>query len=132
LFWKEKQDNSEMFFFESNDRRLAYRVCPHANTPIAFEFGGEKVQVVNIGAGGLAFKNKGFKSGDTQTIELLLPYQNVTLAPVLEIKTIDDQNVCHCKFREIGEDEVEVIHNYVLKRQKEIMQSQKANKNVTS
>ena len=122
MFWKEKQDNPEIFSFEFNDRRLSYRVYPSANVPIAFEFCGEKVQVVNISAGGLAFKNKAFKSGDTQTIELLLPYQNVTLAPVLKIKTIDDQNVCHCQFREIGEDEVEAIHQYVLKRQKEIMQ----------
>ena len=132
MFWKEKQNNSKMFSLESNDRRLFYRVFPPVNVPMVFEFGGEKVQMVNLCANGLAFKNKGFKSGDTQTIELLLPYQNVTLAPVLEIKTIDDQNVCHCKFREIGEDEVEEIHHYVLKRQKEIMQSQKAHKNVTS
>ncbi len=118
MFWKEKQDNSELFSFESNDRRLAYRVSPHANAPIVFEFGGEKVQVVNIGAGGLAFKNKGFKRGDTQTIELLLPCQNITLAPILKINTVDDQNVCHCQFREIGEDEVEAIHQYVLDRQK--------------
>ena len=132
MFWKEKQNNSKMFSLESNDRRFFYRVFPPVKAPMVFEFGGEKVQMINICADGLAFKNKGFKSGDTQTIELLLPYQNVTLAPVLEVETIDDQNVCHCLFREIGEDEVEVIHHYVLKRQKEIMQSQKANKNVTS
>jgi len=125
LFWKEKQNDSEIFSFESNDRRLAYRVSPHSNAPIVFEFGGEKVQVVNISAGGLAFKNRGFKSGDTQTIELLLPYQNVTLSPILGINTIDDQNVCRCQFREIGEDEVELIQQYVLKRQKEIKRSKK-------
>jgi hypothetical protein len=126
LFWKEKQDNSEMFSLESNDRRLAYRVHPPANVPIVFEFGREKVQVVNIGAGGLAFKNKGFKSGDTQAIELPLPHQNATLAPILEINTIDDQDVCHCQFSEIGEDEIEAMHQYVLNRQKKIVQSKKA------
>jgi hypothetical protein len=115
-----------MFSFESNDRRSSYRASPLANAPIVFEFGGEEVQVINISAGGLAFKNKGFKSGDTQTIALLLPRQNVTLAPILKIKTIDDHNVCHCQFREIGEDEVELIHQYVLKRQKEVIQSKKA------
>ncbi len=126
MFWKEKRNNSEMFSFESNDRRSSYRVSPSANAPIAFEFGGEKVQVLNIGAGGLAFKNKGFKSGDTQAIELLLPHQNVTLTPVLEINTIDDQNICHCNFSAVGEDEVELIHQYVLNRQKEIIQPKKA------
>ncbi len=131
MFWKEKQNNSDVFSLESNDRRLAYRVPPPANAPIAFQFGGEKVPVINIGAGGLAFKNKGFKSGDIQTIELLLPYQNVTVMPVLEITTIDDQNVCHCNFSAIGEDEIELIHRYVLSRQKEIMQSKKASNNRT-
>ena len=126
MFWKEKRNNSEMFSFESNDRRSFYRASPLANAPIVFEFGGKKVQVVNISAGGLAFKNKGFKSGDTQTIALLLPRQNVTLAPILKINAIDDQNVCHCQFREIGEDEIELIHQYVLKRQKAVIQSKKA------
>ena len=131
MFWKEKQNDSEIFSLESSDRRLAYRASPHSNAPIAFEFGGEKVQVVNISAGGLAFKNKGFKNGDTHTIELLLPYQNIILAPVLKINTIDDQNVCHCNFSAIGEDEVELIHQYVLNWQKEIMQSKKASNNRT-
>lgn len=131
MFWKEKQDNLELFSFESEDRRKAYRVVPHENFPIVFEFGGEEVQAINIGAGGLAFKNKGFKKGDTQTIELLLPSQNVTLAPILKINTIDDQDVCHCEFSTISEDEVELIHQYVLKRQKEIIQSKKTSRNGT-
>lgn len=129
MFWKEKQDNSEIFSYEANDRRSAYRVCPPANAPIVFEFGGEKVQVVNVGAGGLAFKNKGFKSGDTQSIELLLPYQSITLATILEINDIDDENVCHCQFRKIGEDEIDAIHQYVLNRQKKIIESKKASNN---
>ena len=129
MFWKEKQNDSEMFSLESNDRRLAYRVLPQANVPIVFEFGGEKVQMVNICANGLAFKNKGFKSGDTQTIELPLSYRNITVAPILEINSIDDQNVCHCQFREIREDEVEAMHQYVLNRQKKIDLSKKTSKN---
>jgi hypothetical protein len=126
LFWKEKQNNSKMFSLESNDRRLFYRVLPPVNAPMVFEFGGEKVQMVNICANGLAFKNKGFKSGDTQAIELPLPYHNITVMPILEINTIDDQSICHCQFSEIGEDEIEAMHQYVLNRQKKIVQSKKA------
>ena len=86
------------------------------------------MQVIDISSGGLAFKNKNFKSGDTQPIEFLLPNQNVPLAPILEIIAIGEQNICHCRFCKIGKDEIEAIHQYVLKRQKEIMQSKKKRK----
>lgn len=129
MFWKRKQNNSELFFRKTDGRRSSYRAPPSKSAPIVFEFGGEKVQVINISSGGLAFKNKNFKSGDTQSIEFLLPNQNVSIASILAIIAIGEQNICHCQFCEIGEDEIEAIHQYVLKRQKEIMQSKKERKN---
>jgi len=125
LFWKKKKNNSELFFQETKGRRSSFRVSPSKNAPIVFEFGGVKVQVIDISAGGLAFKNKDFKSGDTQPIEFLLPDQKVSIAPILAIIAIGKQNICHCQFCKIGEDEIEAIHQYVLKRQKEIMPSKK-------
>jgi hypothetical protein len=128
LFGKRKQNNSELFFRETNCKRSSYRVPPSKSAPIVFEFGGEKVQVIDISSGGLSFKNKDFKSGATQPIEFLLPNKNVSIAPILAIIAIGKQNICHCQFCEIREDEYEAIHQYVLKRQKEIMQSKKRKK----
>ncbi len=84
--------------------------------------------MIDISSGGLAFKNKNFISGATQPVEFLLPNQKVSIAPILVIIAIGEQNICHCQFCEIGEDEVEAIHQYALKRQKEIMQSKKRKK----
>ena len=126
MFWKRKQTDSEIFSLKLNDRRSSYRVSPSASDPIVFEIKGHKARVVNISAGGLAFKCKYFHDGDSLAIEFLLPYLDVSIAPILEIKKIDKQNICHCGFKEIGEDEVEAIHQYVLERQKELRQSKKA------
>jgi len=117
LFWKKKQNDSELFLQKTDSRRLSYRIAPSIDAPIIFKFGGEKVQVIDISAGGLAFKNKDFKSGDTQPIELLLPDQNISIAPILAIIAIGEQNICHCQFCKIREDEIEAIHQYVLERQ---------------
>jgi c-di-GMP-binding flagellar brake protein YcgR len=126
LFWKRKQTDSEIFSLKLNDRRASYRVSPSKSAPIVFDIKGHKARVVNISAGGLAFKCKHFTDGDSLAIEFLLPYLDVSIAPILEIKKIDKQNICHCNFKEIAEEEVEAIHQYVLERQKELMQSKKA------
>lgn len=125
MFWKRKKSSTEIFSLETEDRRLYYRVSPSAEAPVIFEFGGEKVKANDIGAGGLAFKNKHFKKGDTQAIELRLPEQDVSITTILTISEIDKQNICHCHFSETAAYGAEAIHQYVLKRQKEIIQSQK-------
>lgn len=128
MFWKREQNSSEIFCYESKDRRSSFRVFPAESAPIVFELDGEKVGVIDIGAGGLSFKNKNFRNGDSLSIEFLLPGWNVPITTALKINEIDQQNICHCQFKEIGADEVEAIHQYVLKRQKEVIQSKKAKK----
>lgn len=125
MFWKRKKNSTEMFSIETQDRRLYYRVPPAANAPVIFEFGGEKIKAIDIGAGGLAFKNKQFKERDTQTIELRLPEQDIPITTVLIIHEIDKQNICHCRFSKTTAGGVEAIHQYVLERQKEIIQDRK-------
>jgi hypothetical protein len=129
LFWRRAQNNSEIFHYETKDRRSSLRVFPAESAPIVFELDGEKVPVIDIGAGGLSFKNKNLGNGDSLSIEFLLPGQNISITAVLTVKAIDSSRICHCEFKDIGADEVEAIHQYVLKRQKEVIQSKRAQKN---
>jgi hypothetical protein len=114
-----------MFSYESFDRREHFRVYPSISAPIFLIFNGEQAQVINIGAGGLAFKNKSFKKGDSLSVEFKLPIENVSLSALLEVKVVDDKNICRCQFKEIGAEASEAIHQYVLIRQKEIIRSKK-------
>lgn len=125
MFWKGKKGSKDIFSLDSRERRLYYRVSPAAKAPVVFELGGEKVKAIDIGAGGLAFKNQNFKSGDSQAIALQLPQEEMPVPAVLTINEIDKQNICHCGFSEITKDGAEAVHQYVLKRQKEIIQSRK-------
>jgi len=121
LFWKDKQNSSEIFSYESNDRRTYFRIYPAENEPVFFLLGGKKVQVIDISAGGLSFKAKDLKMGDFLSVEFVLPHQNASVSALLKIKSIDRRNICHCRFNELGEDEIEAIHQYVLIRQKEMI-----------
>ena len=88
-------------------------------------FGDEEVEVYDIGAAGLSFKNEHFSIGETRASRIDLPELAPTIHTVLKILTIDEKDICHCKIKKIQEPAVERIHQYVLKRQKEILQEKK-------
>lgn len=51
------------------------------------------------------------------------------ITAILEIVEIDREGVCHCRYKEVDDDEIERLHQYVLVRQKEEMRSQKKGNN---
>ena len=128
MFWKRKKNNSEFFSCEADDRRASFRVCPSEDEPIVFKSGAKGVKVLDISAGGLSFENSDFVEGDSLVVEFALPGQNMTIAAMLEILSICGQNICHCRFEKIEETAVEEIHQYVLARQKEILNEEKKSK----
>jgi hypothetical protein len=123
LFWKKRQssDNSELFHYESNDRRKFFRVRPSENVPVQFKVGKKKNQVRDIGAAGLSFKNIMFKRGAIFTATIELPGLSSSIKAELLVVTIDTNGFCHCKFKEITKEAIENVHQYVLRRQKEIL-----------
>ena len=125
LFPKKERKDSELFQFESTERRQWFRVQPSAILPIMLRFGEEEVEVYDIGAAGLSFKNEHFSIGETRASRIDLPELAPTIHTVLKILTIDEKDICHCKIKKIQESAVERIHQYVLKRQKEILQEKK-------
>ena len=118
MFWKSERNNSDMFSYETDDRRASFRVYPSEDEPIVFRFGEKEIRVIDIGAGGLSFKNNDFTGKNTHPVNFGLPGQNSKISTTLEVIKIDQKNICHCRFKGIQEDAVEKIHQYVLTRQK--------------
>jgi hypothetical protein len=114
-----------MFHFESKERRKWFRIQPSTTDPIVVRFGEEDVQVRDIGAAGLSFSDQHFSAGETRSSLIDLPGLGPTIQAELTIVSIDKKNACHCEFKEIQEPAVERIHQYVLKRQKEILQEKR-------
>jgi len=129
LFLKRNKNRSDLFSFETENRRHDFRVRPSDTRPVVIKLGQEEIRVINISAHGLAFKNSGLKEGESHRMVLLLPDRDSAIRPILEIVEIDREGVCHCCYKEIDDDEIEQVHQYVLVRQKEVIRSQKKGRN---
>ena len=128
LVQKQKDAVSDMFQFDTRERRESFRIKPSENAPVRLRFNGVQVDVLDISADGLSFKNQMFSQADVSRTCLEIPWGLPAIPVVLEIIDIDDKDVCHCKFNEIDEEGIEQIHQYVLIRQKEIIYSKKKQK----
>ena len=128
LYWKKKTSDRRLLIYETDNRRDSFRLNPPEDVPVRFRFGEKEHRVIDIGAGGLSFKNSNFSEGDTGLITFSLPGQDTTISTTLEIRRICEKGFCHCKFTEIEEDAVERIHQYLLAVQKEILRSKKGEK----
>jgi hypothetical protein len=91
---------------------------------IAFQ--GKSVFVKDIGAGGLSFCNKNFKVGDSQSVTLDLPAEEMMIRVTVEIIEMDQQGVCHCRFTASSHDAINAIHRYMLKVQKHTLRRKKS------
>ena len=122
---KQSRNNSELFRYESKDRRKFFRIRPAENAPVQFRIGEKKLPVRDIGAAGLSFKNETFKRGAILTATIELPDLSSRIEADLLVVTIDTNGFCHCTFKEITKAAIESVHQYVLQRQKEILQQRK-------
>ena len=128
MYWKKKTSDRRLLIYETDNRRDSFRLNPPEDVPVRFRFGEKEHRVIDIGAGGLSFKNSNFSEGDSGLITFRLPGQDTTISTTLEIRRICEKGFCHCKFTEIEEDAVERIHQYLLAVQKEILRSKKGGK----
>lgn len=114
-----------MFHFYSGERRKWFRIQPSKLEPIVLCVDDHKINIRDIGAAGLSFNNHNFSIGPLESCQLDLPELGPAIPIKLQIITIDEKNVCHCEFNTIEKGAVERIHQYVLRRQKEILREQK-------
>jgi hypothetical protein len=144
LFWKRKTDNgqdtagsfsqgkkadaveTDLFEYKQNDRRGSFRIRPSKTEPILFRFSGQVVRVSDISAAGISFPDGGFSVGDSHTADIDLPGFGPSVPAELHIVAIDEHGICHTEFTHIESKAMERIHKYVLKRQKEVLQEERA------
>jgi PilZ domain len=133
LFWKKmKQITDTQDPMEADEQREAYRFIFKGEFRLPMNFKQKPVQVINISAGGMAFKNEGFKQYDADQITLVfdLPHhrQETVFSAQLRILDISDQGICHCIFENCTIQEYEIIHKYVLEMQKKELSAQHRNR----
>ena len=127
VFRKKTKPDTEMFHFNTRERRKWFRIQPSDAEPILLRIEDKEIHIRDIGAAGLSFRNDDLSPGLLEFTLLDLPETGPAIPIRLNILTIDRQNVCHCEFTAVEDGAVERIHQYVLRRQKEILRAQKEN-----
>ena len=122
MFWKKKKPPTELLDHPSDNQRDAFRYAFRPDQQFSIRFKNKQVTVLNISAGGLAFKNQGFSPYDSDYVHFQLEIPNFLGDPSfsadLRILRIDENDVCHCIFEQCPLVHHELIHKYVLEMQK--------------
>ncbi len=124
MFRKEKKkDRSEddLSLDIRADRRRYFRIEPDPGDPVFLSDDSRKYPVTDLAAGGLAFEAGPFSPGREYGGRLIFPdlasTGPLTLRAVREVR----KNVIGAEIIEIDEEDRELIHAFVLHRQKEEM-----------
>lgn len=133
MFSKNKKANeSDMILIEDRatadrEQRDTYRYVFAPEKRLSMQFKGKTVEIMDISAGGLAFKNRGFSRYDSDQVSLVLEMPNFNGNPCFKAHTrilhITANHFCHCIFEDCSVDEYEIVHKYVLEMQKQDLNS---------
>ncbi len=124
MFWKKRKPNKKTLLdFKSSNQRNAFRYRHGARYIPEIVFLGKKLNLLDISASGTSFTAENFSAGDSDYVKLDLNDPETKIMPVLSLKINilsrdEDSNVCHCCFENITEEQEELIHRYILNKQK--------------
>ena len=100
--------------------RGAFRVYPSDDAPILIKIkGGKTTKAVDICAGGISFPNDNYEKGATYECKIKLTRDLDPFAAKVIIHKIDDKDICRCSIVESTNEQDDMVHHYVLERQKE-------------
>lgn len=129
MFWKKKQRPIELVSVTSTTKRENYRYTPADPADIPCVFRGRKILIHDISAGGISFENCSFSQGDSGDMEIWFEEPGLKKKGLLSVRinvlSIDEKGLCHCSFDNLDEDDQEVIHQYLLIKQKQEIQKKK-------
>ena len=106
--------------------RGSYRVYPSDDEPILIKIqGGKTSKAIDICAGGISFPNDNYDKGSTHDCKIKLSRDVEPFAAKVIIHKIDDGDVCRCSITDTTDEQDDMVHHYVMERQKEDIISKK-------
>lgn len=115
MFWKKKTSDKGLIEYDKDNKRENFRLDAHEDSPVYAVFGNQKVLMLNISAGGVAFEFDQGHKGCKREITVFLPgRKGMVLSAQAEIVTITGTNICHCALTGLDEGTIEQIHQYIL------------------
>jgi hypothetical protein len=125
LFWNKKKEDKKMFEVPEGNRG-SYRVYPSDDEPILIKIkGGKTSKAVDICAGGISFPNDDHEIGSIHECKIKLSRDVEPFAAKVIIHKIDDTNICRCSITDTTDEIDDMVHHYVMGRQREDIQAKK-------
>ncbi|MBT4258282.1 MAG: hypothetical protein HOD90_00050 [Nitrospina sp.] len=125
MFWNKKKEDKKMFEVPEGNRG-SYRVYPSDDEPILIKIkGGKTSKAVDICAGGISFPNDDHEIGSTHECKIKLSRDVEPFAAKVIIHKIDDTNICRCSITDTTDEMDDMVHHYVMGRQREDIQAKK-------
>jgi len=131
LFWtKKKADQLEVEVDEpQNDaaeRRESFRIGADPDNPMLVTIGDLEYTATNLSAGGLAIRARGLVAGKKYSIRLQLPDGSPVILTEVGVVSVTSQRLCRCKFLQLSAVSRDVLHRYILAREKQQIRNTRA------
>ncbi|MGD8564669.1 MAG: PilZ domain-containing protein [Desulfarculaceae bacterium] len=105
------------------DRRKHGRVVPSPDVPVTLDIENQTVELQDISAGGCSFFfPEHLESGWLHQCRLQLPGQAGPFDLQLIIVRSDSTRLAHCRFEELSVKHFDLIQDYVLERQEDLLE----------
>ena len=126
MFWKKKNKKPALGFLAPKfGPRESFRVRPSLGDPLFININKKSESILDISSGGMSFNNVGLTLHKNYTAAFDLPDEGLPIIAEILIVRIKDEEVCYAQFVGLSQKTEDRIHEYVLQRQKENMQSGK-------
>ncbi|MGV7222493.1 MAG: PilZ domain-containing protein [Nitrospinales bacterium] len=126
MFWKKKDKKKALGFSAPKfGPRESFRVRPSLEEPLFISINKKSEPVFDISSGGISFVNTGLTLHKTYTAAFDLPDDGLPIIAEILIIRIKNDEICYAQFVGLSQKTEDRIHQYVLQRQKENMQSGK-------
>jgi len=106
--------------------RSAYRVVPDPDDPIILQLDGKLTRILDISATGFSAPNDIVKAGRRYPFSMDLPTSSAPLNGYVDVLPDTGNGELHCKFVDPSSTEVDMLHHYVLVRQKDVLRAMRA------
>jgi len=103
----------------------AYRVVPNLDDPVILQIQDRLIKVIDISATGITASASDLAPTQRYRFMLDLPTHPSPIEGMLETSRPTDAGTIQCKLLDLTPDQVDHLHHYVLRRQKEAIRSLK-------
>lgn len=117
-----RNNNDPLIISIDEERRDSFRVEPSSGKPLWISLGHHRYLVRNISAGGIGIYRKSddraIERGKTYPFQITLPLLNQVITGTVKVVNRSER-AYHCAFIGLSDEKKEIIHLFVLERQKE-------------